>query len=370
MSLFDGSSLATLSREDVKELSKAIQTAFYAKPNINEFHTIVSGIKHDQQILILGIWDSLTGKLRTQCEETENPGSVGASEKTWSPKLIGDRFEECFEDLMELFWKYSLKSGVAKEDLTSTDFAAFIQSVLTDAIAEGVFRHVWFGDTDAGNYNSSPAGHITNGTTLGYFNVIDGYWKQIFDIVTADSDRKSVYVAADTSSIATKNAAATYALQRFSATDTTNELITNTLQNIIDNADTRLVSGSEAPIFIVTKTVADQYKRERKRASGIDMAYQRVEQGIMKLQCDGFDLYVFDFMDRMINGYENNGTKWYLPHRILFTTKSNLQVGTEETSNLSQLEAFYAQYQDKYVIKYAYSLDAKIIEDYKVQVAY
>jgi hypothetical protein len=367
--IFDGSNL-TLNREDIKNMSEAIWEAFYLKPSINEFHTIETGIVHNKQIAILGIFEGLTGQLYEECGLTPNTSQVGASEKEWNPKRIGDRFEQCFSDLLDTFWKYSLKPGVKKDDLTATDFARFIEERISDAIAEGVFRHVWFGDTDAANYNSSPAGHILNGTALKWFNVIDGYWKQVYDIVAADSDRKSVYVAGDSSSIATKNAQSTYANQRFNATDTTNELITNSLQKIIDDADTRLVSGTETPHFIVTKSVADQYKRERKKASGIDLAYERVEKGIMKLQCDGFDLYVFDFMDRMIKSYENNGTKWYLPHRILFTTKSNLRVGTEEESNLSTLKMFYAEYQNKYVIEYAFNLDAKVILDDQIQVAY
>lgn len=309
MAIFDSSDL-TLNREDIKTLSEAIMKAYYEKPAMSEFHTLVAGIKHDKQIVILNTFEGLTGRAKTTCSQDLNPGTIGASEKTWSPKLIGDRFEECFADLLDTFFKWGLKSGVNKPDLTSTDFALFIEERISDAIVEGVYRHAWFGDTDAANYNSSPAGFITNGTTLAYFNVIDGFWKQIFDIVTADSNRKTGDISSGVG-IATRNAAATFADQKFTSTDITNQVVTHTLENMITEADERLIAGSEVPFFIATKSVADQYKRERKAFANIDMAYERIESGIMKLQCDGFDLYVFSFWDRMIRAYESNGTKYH-----------------------------------------------------------
>lgn len=370
MAIFDDSNI-TLTREDIKSVSEAIVTAFYEKPGVTEFHTLVSGIEHDKQIVILNIFEGLTGKALTGCAPTPNDTTVGASEKVWQPKRIGDRFTQCYTDLLESFWKFSLKPGVEAADLTSTDFASYIEMVISDAIAEAVYRHAWFGDQDAANYNSSPAGHIKNGTTLAYFNVIDGFWVQIYNIVAADSDRKSLWITPSTNvSLATKNAQSTFALQKFDAADTTAQLVTNTLQTVIDEADERLTAGNETPIFIVTKSVADQYKRERKAFANIDMAYERIENGIMLLKCDGFDLYVFSFWDRIIKAYENNGTKWYLPHRIVFTRKSNLQVGTKEVSKLSDFDPFYDKVTQLYYIDYAFNLDAKIPEDTFIQVSY
>lgn len=368
MAIFDSSDL-TLNREDIKSVSEAIFTAYYQKPGVSEFHTLVPGIVHDKQIVILGLFDGLVGKEKTACAGTANTGTIGASEKTWTPKYIGDRFEECFTDLLDTFWKWGLKSGVQKADLTSTDFALFIEERISDAIVESVYRHAWFGDTDAANYNSSPAGIITNGTTLAYFNVIDGFWKQIYDIVSGDSERLTGDISSGVG-IATRNGQATFALQKFTATDVTNQVATKTMEKMITEADERLISGTETPVFIVTKSVADQYKTERKAFANIEMAYERIEGGMLRLQCDGFDMIVFPFWDRMIKAYESNGTKYHKPHRILLTTKSNLQVGTEEEKNLGEFDAFYDKYTEKYVIKFAYNLDAKIPQNEFIQVAY
>lgn len=368
MALFDSSDL-TLNREDIKSLSEAVMKAYFEKPGIGEFHTLVKGIVHDKQIVILGLFEGLAGLAKTTCGGTPNPGTIGASEKTWTPKYIGDRFEDCFDNVIDTFFKWGLKSGYEKTDLTSTEFALFVEERISDTIVESVYRHVWFGDTAAANYNSSPAGFITNGTTLGYFNVIDGLWKQIFAIVSADSTRKTGDV--DTNKGLTyRNAQATFAAQKFTASDVTDQIVTRTLENMITEADERLIAGTETPFFIVTKSVADQYKRERKAFANIEMAYERIEGGMLKLQCDGYDLIAFPFWDRIIKAYESNGTKYHLPHRVLLATKSNIQVGTEEEKNLSDFDVFYDKYTEKLVIKFAYNLDAKIIQDDQIQVAY
>ena len=346
--------------EQVKALSEAIMTAVYSKPELKEFHTLVPGIKAKKQIIILGAL-GLVGKVTNgQCAPTTNPGTIEMSQKLWDPAYIEDRFVQCWKDLRESFWIWSLKTGVDKADLTGTDFANFLEERLADAMREAVLRLAWFGDTAAANYNDSPAGFITNGIDTDYFTPFNGLWKQIFAIATANTDQYKAI---------TKNSAATYLLQRFDDTDTTNQVVTNLMQSMLDDADTRLSEATDN-IFYVTKSVADQYKRERKRATGIDLAYSRVEQGILSLEIDGVKIYAMTFWDRNIKDYENNGTKWHLPHRIVLAPKSNVQVGTEEESNLTELKPFYFEKDKEYYVDFGFNLDAKFVEDYKGMFAY
>lgn len=358
--IIDTSDLSFTS-EQVRALSEAIVEKYFTKPTLTEFHTLVPGIQYKKKIALLGLLGLVGKKSNGDCTTDINPGQIGTSEKEWTPEYIGDRFAQCWEDgLKESFFVYGLKIGVDKADLTNTEFAMFIEDRIGDAMVEGVFRHVWFGDKDAANYDDSPAGVIKNGVDTEYFSAIDGLWKQIFAIGTANVDQKVSI---------TKNAAATYALQKFDATDTTNEVATLTYQTMIDNADERLIESGNA--FIVsTKSLADQYKRERKKASGIEPAYTRVEEGISYLEIDGVKIYVFSLWDRMIKAYFNNGTKYHLPHRAILTTKENLQVGTEEEGSLAKLDPFYDKVSKKYYVDFGFNLDAKIPEDFKLMAAY
>jgi hypothetical protein len=351
----------TFSSEQVRSISEAILEKYFTKPELSTFHTLVPGIEYKKKIAILGVL-GLTGKKSNgDCTTDINPGTIGVSEKEWTPEYITDRFAQCWEDgLKESFFVYGLKAGIEAPDLTNTDFANFLEDRIGDAMYEGVLRHAWFGDTDAANYNDSPAGVITNGVDPDYFNAIDGFWKQIFAIASANTEQR-VTIAA--------NAEATYVDQKFDSTDTTNQVVTEYFQTLIDNADERLTETGEA-IIICTKSMADQYKRERKKASGIDLAYTRVEKGIQMLEVDGVKVYAFSFWDRMIKAYFDNGTKYHLPHRAIYTNKESLQVGTKEQSAMAKLDPFYDKLTKKYYVDYGYNLDVKIPEDYKVMAAY
>ena len=351
----------TFNGEEVKAVSEAIQTQAYSNPELNKFHTIVTGINVKKQIAILGRLSGLLGAAQGGCDPTSASNTVTNSEKFWTPEKISDRLEACYDSLEGTFFAYGLKNGIEKADLTGTDFLNFVAQLVSESLPEVIFREGWFSDTSAANYNSSPAGVITNGTNLAYFNKNTGLWKQIYTIVAADATRK-------TAGLATKNAESTYALQAFNSTDTTNQVVTDTLQNIMYGADERLVSAPDL-VLISTRSVANQYARELKKMNSA-FTTERLENGISLLKSDGVELYSFGFWDRTILSYFSNGTKSYLPHRIVMASKSNIQIGTEDEASLSKLDIFNDKKSKKNFIDFEFNLDAKIIESHMIQVAY
>jgi hypothetical protein len=226
---------------------------------------------------------------------------------------------------------------------------------------EMIYRIAWFNDTDAALASASPAGNVTAGTTIDYFNIIDGFWKQAFGIVAADSTRKAT-------NLTTKNAQATFALQAFNDTDTTNKIAEMTFQDLKYNADFRLREEAGL-VYICTQSVVDQYAKEL-RSRGIDASFTRIEGGYTSLKFEGIDIIGVSLWDRMIRTYFSNGTKYHLPHRVMLTTKENLQIGVEEVGNLSELDPFYDKTTKLFNVDFGFNIDAKIIEDYKIQVAY
>jgi hypothetical protein len=350
----------TWNGEEVKALSEAIYEGVFPKPEITKFHTIVSGIKAKKQIVLLGAL-GLVGLKQTGCSITPNSGGITMSEKFWNPEYVGDRFQQCWTDLKESFFIWGLKNGKDKANLDKTDFSNFFSERLEDAMAEMIYRIAWFNDTDASLASDSPAGTVTAGTTIGYFNIIDGFWKQLFAIVTADSARK-------TTALSSRNGQATFALQAFTADDTTNKVAETCFQNLKYEADFRL---REEPglIIVATQSVVDQYAKEL-RSRNIDASFTRIEGGYTSLEFEGIEIIGISLWDRMIRTYFSNGTKYYLPHRAVLTTKENLQIGVEEVGNLSELDPFYDQTTKLFNVDFGFNIDAKVIEDYKVQVAY
>ncbi len=351
--------------KQVMELSETIFTSIFKNPALSDVVTLVTNIKAKQQVVILGLL-GLVGKTKSgnQCAPDASTQTIPSIQKYWNPNQIEDRFVNCWKDLLAEFWVWGLKNGIDKADLTGTDFALFLDERITTAEMEGVYRLVYFGDTAVATVANS--GTLKNGTDITYFNGIDGVWKQLYAIATEFPANK-IAIA--------KNAGNSYVNQKFthgiagSNTDVGNQVITGILQDMIDGADTRLTEDPGAQ-FWVTKSVADQYKRERKVATNVEMAYTRTETGIQQLEFDGYKINVMPVWDRNIKAYFDNGTTTYLPHRIIFTTKENVQVGIEQEANLQSLEAFYDKRDKNYYVDLAYSIDAMVVEDYKVMMAY
>lgn len=345
--------------EEVKALGECIQESVFTNPEATLFHEFVPGIKAKKQIAILGKVDGLTGKGTGGCDPANDVLNIGTSQKFWNPEPVSNRFAYCWTELKDSFFIYATKNGLDIANLEGTDYLNFIESRLSEAMKEEVLRIVWFSDTAADH--SDATGVITPGTDLGYFNKIDGLWKQLFAIVTADSDRL-------TSGLDTRNGGASYAAQEFTATDVTNRVVTNTLQNMRYGSDSRLRSKTNL-MYVVTQSVADQYEKELTEAN-VAFTTDRLENGMSQLKSGSITVVSFEFWDRIIRGYEDNGTTYNLPHRAVLLTKDNTQVGTEEVANLSEIDVFYDRKEKKNYVDTAYKIDAKIIEDELVQVAY
>lgn len=343
--------------KEAEDIGEAIYEATFKKPKLQDIHRLMTGIKAKKQIPILGRL-GLVGKVKGDCDTTPNPGSIPMSEKFWDPVYVSDRFKECWATLKGTFFQWGLKNGIEKEDLTDTDFALFLEERIGDAMWEMLIRIAHFGDTAEATVADS--GNITDGIDAEYFTGKDGMWPQLIDIATADTDRR-VTIA--------NNAEANYADQRFDATDTTNRVATNIFQNLVDNADTRLIEDGTG-VILATRSLCKQYAKELKAASGIPAAWQATQSGLKYLEIDGVMIIEMSIWDTFINAYFNTGTKWYLPHRAVFTTKENIPVGTEEEKNLSEIKPFYSMETKNYYVDFGVNLDIVVLEGYKCQIAY
>ena len=350
----------TWNGKEVAALSETIFESVFVNPKLGEIHTIVTDIVAKQQIVYMGLL-GLVGKKGAGCDPTSDTPSASMSEKFWMPESISMRIEECYDTYEASFFVWSQNKGIKRADLTNTDLMAFIEERSVTGLDEAKLRHAWFGDTDAATVTDSPAGILTSGTDVSFFNAIDGFFKQIYAIVAADSSVKAASI--------TKNAGVSYAAQAFDSTDVTNKVVMSYLQLCLDNSDVRL-SDRDDKMFVVTKSVYDQLKREYKSYGNIADSFMMNINGIPTLTFDGVPVVKFSFWDRMIRSYQDNGTKWYQPHRIVLTTKANLQIGVESEEALAGLDVFYDKKSKNNYIDAQFKMDAKVVEDYMISVAY
>ena len=360
MAIFSPSDLTV---ENVKSMSETLHEGFFRNPELTAFHDIQEGIVAGKEMLIFQNHTGLTGYNRTGCSTTADANfAIEDVRKVWSPKLVGDRFTECFDTYIAKFFVYGMKAGVNKDDLTGTEFAAFTEENVADEMKNAFLRHLWFGDT-------AIAAGANNGLSLGqlkYFNAINGFWKQLFAIVAGDATKLTAGTELET-----KNAEASTAAQKFDATTTSGQLVTAALDQMFYDADERLTDKDPSElVYVVTKSVFDQYVKERKSVSAIDASYMRVENGMRVATINGIDVIPFTFQDRMIKAYFEDTGAWVLPHRAILTTRKNLVIGCETMGTLNELRAWHSLDTRKYNVEYDAFIDAKVGLNNMVQVCY
>lgn len=349
----------TFEPEQAKALADVIKERSFSNKELTYLHTIIEPIEAKKKIPYLGHFGLLGKAAPANCDPVPQEANIPGSEKEWDPEEALLYVTQCYKPLMESFWVYAMNKGIKRPDLTGTDFELFVSERFGEAQLEAILRWIWFGDRDAETYNGTPAGQLTNGTEEDYWTLIDGFWKQIFAIVAADSARR-ITIA--------QNDEATYAAQAFDATDTTNKVATEIFAQLITGSDFRM-RDQKGNRIIATQSLVDQYAREL-RSVGVDASFERIEAGYRTLQFEGVEIVAFPFWDRMIRTYFDSGTKWHLPHRALFIDRSNLVVGTDAVKGLAEAEVFYDKVKELNHWKSRFMLDAKIVEDKMIQVAY
>ena len=351
---FDVSAL-TLSPDEVRDVAEVIVEQAFENGRLSDIHDIQTGISHQMQILFasrLGIG----GKALTNCTPEEIAG-LNFTQKYWNPALVAGRFTHCANDEHSLFKILKEATNVYPEffnRLDSQELKLVIALLLTH-IEESVLAKVWFSDTLADDYadtNGTGSGVFTNGTDFGVFNQFEGLFKQIF----ADASIPKHTIA--------KNAGVNYAAQELAAGEGH-----TILKSVYRKADSRLKSKANA-VFLVTSDVFDNFLDtiEDKEFNG----------GIVTTLTDGREVVKYrnkvlinmESWKRNIEEFQDNGTKWNLPHRVVFTTPENIPVGTLSDGDMENLRSIFDEPNNLNIIDYGYFLDAKLGEGYMTSVAY
>lgn len=344
-------------REELKDWSKVINELTFGDPTLNELHDIEQGIKYNQQIVFAGRM-GLMGKTVAGCTPNAVAG-VALTEKTWTPVDMDFRLEHCSADVNaqdKLIRQMSKMNPDFYNVIEGSNSVVgnFLVAKVVEGFNENLLRQAWFEDTAAAL--TSGGGVFKVGTDLGFFNSYNGFFKQIFTEIPS-TDAKYVAI--------TKNAAASYALQTLASGDAI-----ATLRAMYLKADSRLLDSGNAK-FYVTRTIFDGYLNDLEAIQNTGGGNTIInENGQITLTYRGIPVVKMDIWDRVIAAYQDNGTKWNLPHRAVLSTPMNLKIGTLATDDFGALDAFYDQYHKVNVIDGVYTMDAKLLEKYLTVAAY
>ena len=351
-SLIDISAL-TLNTEEAKEIGKLIIEKGFVQSELSAIHDIETGVMYDMQIPFAGmIADSL--KASSGCTPNDG-GGLTMTEKVWTPKIYDVRFEHCAADLNKLFKLFQKAQRINPDfyDRISSQEMGVIYALIEQMLRQSLPSKIWFSDTAAAT--DTNGGVFADTADVDLYNTIDGIFKQIFAEVGSGDDN---YVAIS------ENGGASYAAQALGA-----DAALGYLTDVMNNADSRLLQDADAQI-LVTRTIADNY-RDTLRTKTLGAGFIEItENGKSQLYFDGYKVVTMHEWDRIIKSVQNNGTTYNLPHRIVFTTPSNIPVATVSTEDLVTLDSFYEKYKKSNVIDVAFSLDAKHLESYMTVAAY
>jgi len=338
----------TLSPKEVQELSKVIFEAAFTNPALAEMHDIVEGIDMKTQILLMSSM-GLVGKSAAGCTPEDSDAGIVATEKFWENNQLDIRIPYCVKDLPALLKAFGQKSN--KYDVEGSEEIKLIASRLLEALDEAILRLTWFGDKQANVVASG--GTLNSPAVVDYFNTVDGIWKQIFTGVASSTIQRATIAS---------NTGTTYSAQELKD----GEALT-AMRKVYNQSDTRLKNHGEG-IFIVTQSVYDNFMDKLEDAGLNAVGSLAINDGVMTYR--GKRIIVADFMDRIITSYMDNGTKYNLPNRIVYTIKNNIPVGTLDVNEFKDLSVWYDKTDRKVYTENIFSLDAKVLEGYYISVAY
>lgn len=304
----------TASNGAITDLRALLFETLYNEQSFREVITPMTKVLTGQKMDAINGMGAV-GKTGHGCNPDYESVVVDATEKTWT---LGDwqlAKKICYTELESTIAKHGLTFDNNGADIRQTPYwSIVIEKVLTQAITQMFWRLVWFGDTGA--KHKSAGGVITNSADVELMKPCDGLFKHLFAIASSDTSKKTSIAA---------NAKATYA-EQISAIRTTG-VATGIINDVLYNADSR-ISDQDGAALYMTNAMFKALREDLRKTSNLNLSVSEITKGINVAEYDGVKIIALDVWDRVINEFENTGTDWNNPLRVVFTAPSNLLVGT------------------------------------------
>jgi hypothetical protein len=334
--------------DELRSLSELVVTAVLEAPPLNSFHTLVTGIKNDKRIGIIPGTFGLILKAAQSCDPVAQCHEAIAIEKTWEPKYLEFINDMCIDEVENSLMRFYIDC-TNPYDLTKTEIFNFILNIYSRDLPKEILRYAWFGHIHA---NNVPAGVLTPLVDRNFFNVFNGFWDQMATIYALNPLQVNAMPG---------NNQATYALQGTVATP----LLTYNAVNAIIDAGPTVLSQQPDRILLVTRSVMDRLRRQLQALGTAFQDYKLMTGGLEFATWDGIRLVSVPLWDEVIRTYENDTItgRWNDPHRVVYTTVSNLNIGMACTSLFENINVSYDTRSRYNRIEAVDAFDAKIIDD-------
>lgn len=341
-----------LEPENLASIKDAVQETFYNDEDFSSFVNIQK-VKEKDPIALLGEME-MVGKKGGGCDPTYEEKGIANSQKRWEFGQWEIPVKICYEAIKGTIGEYSLKTGTAIGDLTSTDFMTIFADALQRAMEQMIWRFGWLGDKEAALAGEG-GGKLTAGLDVSNFNVCDGLFKRIF---TATATKHTAIAA---------NSETTAALQisalRKSGAATT------LVDTILMDADTRIVDDRDA-VLLMTRSLADALTYDLKKTYHDIMPWEKLFDGFEVATYNGVKIARVGIWDRMIKAYEKGETTINLPHRAVFCNPKHLMIGTDADNLISDLDIWFDQKERRNYLYATGKIGTALLEEDMIYAAY
>lgn len=343
----------TLEPENLEIIKDAVQETFYQDEDFSSFVNILK-VKNDDPIALIGEME-MVGKKGVGCDPTYEEKGIANAQKRWELGQWEIPIKICYEALKGSIAEYSLKTGTAIGDLTSTDFMTIYTDALQRAIQQMIWRFCWFGDKSAALAGAG-GGKLTAGSDVSMFNVCDGLFKRIF---TATATKNHTAIAANSETTATAQISA---LRKKGAA-------TTLVDTILMDVDTRIIDDSDA-VLLMTRSLADALTYDIKQTYNLIMPWEKVFDGFDVATYNGVKIARVGIWDRMIKAYEKGEATVNLPHRAVFCNPKHLMVGTDADALISDLDIWFCQKERRNYLYATGKIGTALLEENMIHAAY
>lgn len=341
--------------KDVQNLKDLIPYSIGVDEEFNDYITLRK-VNNGDPIGFFGDADDV-GIEGSGCDPEYQEIGIANSQKRW---MLGDwqiPLKICYESLEGTIAEYTLKTGTEIGDLTTGEFMQYIlRPALEKQMKRMIWRFGWFGDTGAKNVSNG--GQITDNTRTALFTTCDGLFKRIFAQCTANANQLTAIAA---------NAETTFAQQK--AAMLVKGVATGILDNMLMDADSRIVSDGEAVIYM-TDLFGKCLARDVKERWNINMPWEKIFDGVEVAKYDTVKVVRISIWDRMIAAYEKDGDKLNKPFRAVFGNKRQFMVGTPADGLISDLDIWFDKKERRNYIYSTGKIGTEILENDMFHAAY
>lgn len=341
--------------KDVTDLKELIPLSIDQDEEYQRF-TALKKVKNGDPVAFLGEGNDV-GIAGSGCDPTYNEYGVANAQKRWELGNWQIPLKICYESLQGTIAEYSLHTGTPVGDLNGTDFMSYIiRPALERQMKRMIWRFGWFGNTDADTTENG--GVLTKGVDKTLFTTCDGLFKRIFAQGTKNASQVTAIAANEETTIAAQKAAM---LKLGVATEIVDKMLMD--------ADSRITSDPGA-VILMTKAMADALTYDIKKSYHDIMPWETLFEGLDVAKYNGVTIARISLWDRMINAYENTGTKLNKPYRAVYANINQLQTGTNADGLISDLDIWFDKKERRNYIYATGRIGTQILEDDMFHAAY